>query len=262
MFRFDEKVCIITGGARGIGAKTAELYVAQGGRVVIGDVNEERGKDLVDQLGEKAAFFRLDISDGNSCSALVDNAVEHFGQIDHLVNCPITMRAGPLVELSEKDWRDVLDVGLTGLFLMCQAYGSWMLPRGRPGAVVNLSSISSIQPYAGAGPYSTVKAGTAMLSYQLGLEWASSGIRVNTIAPGHIETPLTAYLQDPEIKRARSEATPIPRVGQPEDVASGILYLLSDEAGYVTSTQLMVDGGVTKSVFNHLPGRSFGSGDA
>ena len=115
------------------------------------------------------------------------------------------------------------------------------------------------QPYAGAGPYSTIKAGAAMLTYQLGLEWAARGIRVNACAPGNIETPLTAYLKDPKIKQARSDATPIPRVGQPEDVAAAILFLLSDEASYVTATQLMIDGGVTKSMFNHLPGRSFGS---
>ncbi len=260
MFRFDDKVCIIAGGARGIGAKTAEFYVQQGGRVVIGDMLHDEGRHLVDRVGaENAMFCPLDVADAASCDVVVARAVERFGAVDHLVNCAIIQRPGPLVELPEKSWRDVLDVGLTGTFLMCQAFGRWVLDHGRAGAVVNLTSMAAEQPYAGAGPYSTVKAGTAMLTYQLGLEWAARNIRVNACAPGHIETPLTAYLKDPQIKKARSAATPIPRVGQPEDVAAGILFLLSDEAAYVTATQLMIDGGVTKSMFNHLPGRSFGS---
>lgn len=260
MFEFGDRVCIIAGGARGIGAKTAEFYVRQGGRVVIGDTRRDQGEALTEHLGaEAAAFYPLDVSDARSCSDLVTHAVARFGGVDHLVNCAIVQRPGPLVELAEDAWREVLDVGLTGTFLMCKAFGRWMLDNARQGAVVNITSMAAEQPYAGAGPYSTVKAGTAMLTYQLGLEWAAEGIRVNACAPGHIETPLTAYLQDPEIKRARSEATPIPRVGQPEDVAAAILFLLSDEASYVTATQLMIDGGVTKSMFNHLPGRSFGS---
>lgn len=260
MFEFDGKVCIVAGGARGIGEKTAELYVAQGGRVVIGDTRREEGERLAARLGDDVAVFHpLDVSDAGSCSDVVASAVGRFSGVDHLVNCAIVQRPGPLVELAEESWHQVLDVGLTGTFLMCQAFGRWMLDNERHGAVVNITSMAAEQPYGGAGPYSTVKAGTKMLSYQLALEWASRGIRVNACAPGHIETPLTAYLKDPQIKQARSEATPIPRVGQPEDVAAAILFLLSDEASYVTATQLMVDGGITKSMFNHLPGRSFGS---
>jgi NAD(P)-dependent dehydrogenase (short-subunit alcohol dehydrogenase family) len=260
MFEFDDKICVIAGGARGIGEKTAEFYVDQGGRVVIGDTRQDEAERVVQRLGEdRAVFHPLDVSDARSCADLISAAVKRFGAVDHLVNCAIIQRPGPLVELAEDSWRQVLDVGLTGTFLMCQAFGRWMLDNDRPGAVVNITSMAAQQPYAGAGPYSTVKAGTAMLTYQLGLEWASQGIRVNACAPGHIETPLTAYLKDPDIRRARSEATPIPRVGQPEDVAAGILFLLSDEASYITATQLTIDGGVTKSMFNHLPGRSFGS---
>jgi NAD(P)-dependent dehydrogenase (short-subunit alcohol dehydrogenase family) len=259
MFRFDDKVCVITGGASGIGAKTAELYVAQGGRVAIGDLNRELGEELVERLGpESAAFFDLDITSRDACIAMVQAAADQFGAVDHLVNCALQHRAGPLVDLPEESWRHVIEVGLTGTFFMCQAFGRWLLDHNRPGALVNVSSMASIQPYGGAGSYSTVKAATSMLTYQLGIEWGPSNIRANTVAPGHILTPLTAYMQDPEIKQARSDATPIPRVGEPEDVAAGILYLLSDEASYVTSEQLVIDGGVTKSIFNHLPGRKFG----
>jgi NAD(P)-dependent dehydrogenase (short-subunit alcohol dehydrogenase family) len=261
MYRFDDKVCVVSGGASGIGAKTAELYVAQGGRVVIGDLNRELGEELAERLGhDQAAYVALDITSQQACEQAIQEAVARFGAVDHLVNCALQHRAGPLAELPAESWRHVIDVGLTGTFFMCQAFGRWLLDNDRPGALVNVSSMAAIQPYGGAGAYSAVKAATTMLTYQLGIEWAGNGIRANTVAPGHILTPLTAYMQDPDIKRARSEATPIPRVGEPEDVAAGILYLLSDEASYVTAEQLVIDGGVTKSIFNHLPGRKFGGG--
>lgn len=259
MFRFDGKVSVVAGGASGIGAKTVEMYVEQGGKVAIGDLNRELGEALVDQLGpDHAAFFDLDVSSKASCEAIIHGAVERFGTVDHLVNCALQHRAGPLEDLPEDSWRHVIEIGLTGTFFMCQAFGRWLLDHERPGALVNVSSMASIQPYGGTGAYSTVKAATTMLTAQLGIEWAARGIRANTVAPGHILTPLTAYMQDPDIKRARSEATPIPRIGLPEDIAAAILYLLSDAASYVTAEQLVIDGGVTKSIFNHLPGRKFG----
>jgi NAD(P)-dependent dehydrogenase (short-subunit alcohol dehydrogenase family) len=141
---------------------------------------------------------------------------------------------------------------------MTQAFGRWVLDHGGLGSVVNLSSMAGYQPYGGAGAYSTVKAAVLMLTDHFAIEWARKGIRVNAVAPGHIETPLTAYLKDPEVRRGRSDVTPLGRVGQVEDVVGGILYLLSDEAQYVTATNLVIDGGVTKSIFNHFPGRTWG----
>ncbi len=177
--------------------------------------------------------------------------------MDHLVNSAIRMDPGPLLELSLESWRNVMDVGLTGMFLMSQAWGRWMIGHGRPGAMVNLSSVAGLQPYGMAGAYSTVKAGIIMLTRHLALEWARKGIRANVICPGTIETPLTAYLQDPEVRQGRAEVTPLGRVGQSEDVAHGICYLLSDEADYVTAARLEIDGGVTQSIFNHMPGRKW-----
>lgn len=259
MIDFSGRTLLIAGGARGIGAATARQYVARGGNVVVGDVNEELGHSLVDELGdERAVFVPLDVRSMQSCREAVEVASDRFGELRYMVYCPITMNPGPLVDLSEEEWHETLDVGLTGAFRMCQAFGRRMLESGLPGAVVTLASIASVQPYGGAGPYSTVKAGLAMLSFQLALEWAPAGIRVNAVGPGHTLTPLTAYLQDEEIRRGRSEATPAGRVGEPIDIANAILFLLSDEADYITAELLMVDGGVTKSIFNHLPGRRFG----
>ena len=258
MARFNGKVCLIAGGGRGIGGKTAEFFASQGGKVVIGDVNAEPGQELAGKIGAgKAVFQRLDVTDPKSCEAVVARAVDEFGGIDYLVNCAIKMAPGALKDLALADWKLVVDIGLTGTFLMCQAAGNWMIDNGRPGAMVNLSSNAGVQPYGMSGAYSSVKAGIIMLSRHFAIEWAGKEIRVNVVCPGHTETPLTAYLQDPEIKKARSEVTPVGRVGQPEDIANGILFLLSDEADYITATQLDIDGGLTKSIFNHMPGRKW-----
>lgn len=257
MARFSGKVCVVTGGARGIGEKTAELFVAQGGRVLIGDTNLELGAEVVRRLGADARFVGLDVSDAASCREAVERAVADFGSVDCVVNSAVRMAPGLLKDLPLEDWNAAVAVGLTGTFLMCQAAGRWMIDNGRPGAMVNLSSIGGIAPYGMSGAYSTIKAGVIMLTKHLALEWASKQIRVNVVCPGHTETPLTAYLKDPEIKRARSEVTPIKRVGQPLDIANAILFLLSDEADYITAASLGVDGGLSASVMNQLPGRKW-----
>ena len=257
MAQFDGKVLIVTGGARGIGEATARGFLKRGGRVLLADVNAELGKTLAAELGRCAVFHATDVRDPAACRAAVDRAVEVFGRADCLLNSAIKMAPGPLVDLALEDWRTVIDVGLTGTFLMTQAFGRWVIANDRTGAVVNLSSMAGYQPYGAAGAYSTVKAAVLMLTDHFAIEWARKGIRVNAIAPGHIETPLTAYLKDPAIKQGRADVTPVGRVGQVDDVVGTILFLLSDEAQYVTATNLVVDGGVTKSIFNHFPGRTW-----
>ncbi|MFQ5660313.1 MAG: SDR family NAD(P)-dependent oxidoreductase [Gammaproteobacteria bacterium] len=258
MGRFEGKVCIVAGGARGIGGKTARMYAEQGGRVLIGDVNEELGHRLAAEIGGSSAVFQpLDITRPEACQAAVERAVTEFGTVDHLVNSAIKMVPGPLLDLSLESWQRVVDIGLTGMFLMCQAFGRWVIGHDRQGAIVNLSSNAGVQPYGLSGAYSTVKAGIIMLTQHFGIEWAGKKIRANVVCPGHTETPLTAYLKDPAIKQARSEVTPLGRVGRPVDIAQAILFLLSDEADYITATRLDVDGGLLKSVFNHMPGRKW-----
>lgn len=257
MARFSGKVVVVTGGARGIGAKTVEMLVAEGGKALIADTNAALGRKLADRLSPSAQFLEIDVSNPASCRTAVETVVQEFGGLDGLVNSAIQMAPGPLKDLSLEDWNTVVSVGLTGTFLMSQAAGRWMIDNGRRGSIVNISSIGGIAPYAMAGAYSTVKAAVIMLSKHLGLEWAPKGVRVNVVCPGHIETPLTSYLQDPEIKRGRSEVTPLKRVGQPIDVANAILFLLSDQADYITATALGIDGGLAVSVMNHLPGRKW-----
>ncbi len=255
MPRFTDKVCIITGGASGIGAKTAQMFAEQGGKVVIGDVDDALGQEVADGIGDGARYMDLDVTDPAACQAAVDFAVAEFGAVDCLLNSAIKMAPGMLKDLSLEDWNTLINIGLTGTFLMTQAAGRWMIDNGRPGSIVTMSSVGGRQPYGMSGAYSTVKAAAIMLAQHFAIEWGTHQVRVNAVCPGHTETPLTAYLQDPEIKKGRSEVTPLKRVGQPIDIANGILFLFSDEADYITAAAIDIDGGLNKTVMNHMPGR-------
>lgn len=258
MKRFEDKVAIVAGGARGLGGRVAEDFVAEGGRVVIGDVNAELGKELAARLGrEKALFVDLDVTNPSQCERIVEAAVQSFGSPGYLVNSAISINGASLLELSLDKWQQTINVGLTGTFLMAQAFARHRVKEGKPGAIVNLSSVAAFNPYPGAGAYSTVKAAIIHVSELMAIEWAPHGIRVNAIAPGTVETPLTAYLKDPEIRRQRSETIPLGKVGQPDDVSRGILYFLSDDASWVTAATLAIDGGVNMSLMNHIPGRTW-----
>ena len=196
MAQFDDKVLIVTGGARGIGEAVARGFVQRGGRVVLADVDAARGRALAAEIG-RAAVFQEPTCATRRIARRRSSApcgVRHRGL---LVNSAIKMAPAPLADLKLEDWRTVIDVGLTGTFLMTQAFGRWVIAHGRSGAVVNLSSMAGDQPYGAAGAYSTVKAAVRMLGDHFAIEWARKGIRVNAVAPGHIETPLTAYLKDP-----------------------------------------------------------------
>ncbi|MBT7486080.1 MAG: SDR family oxidoreductase [Rhodospirillales bacterium] len=257
MAKFNNKVCIVTGGASGIGAQTAIQFAEAGGKVVIGDINDELGKALAAKIGENAAYLHFDVSDPDACAQAVEFTVSTFGGVDYVLNSAVRMAPGWLKDLPLENWHPMVNVGLTVSFLMTQAAGRWMIDNGRKGSIVNVSSIGGRQPYGMSGAYSTVKAAVIMLAKHFAIEWAEYGIRVNAICPGHIETPLTEYLQDPVIKQGRADVTPLKRVGQPDDIANGVLFLFSDEADYVTASVLDIDGGVSMTVMNHMPGRGW-----
>jgi NAD(P)-dependent dehydrogenase (short-subunit alcohol dehydrogenase family) len=255
---FDGKTLIVTGGARGIGAEVARQFVRAGGRVGIGDLNIELGRALARELGDdKALFIPVDVTREGDCQAFVEQVIARFGPLDALVNSAIAINAGSLLEVSVDDWKKTLDIGLTGTFTMARTFVRAMKPTLRPGAIVNLSSVAAFNPYSGTGSYSTTKASVIHLSELMAIEWAPLGIRVNAVAPGTVETPLTAYLRDPAVRQARIDTIPLKRVGQPEDVAGAVLYLLSDAASWVTASTLVIDGGVNASLMNHIPGRAW-----
>lgn len=260
MKRFQNKVAIVTGGARGIGEQVAADFVTEGGRVAIVDMNAQLGTELESKLGKDVSIFiPTDVRDEHQCAKAVDTTWMRFGSLDFLVNSAIAINGGTLIELSLLKWQTTIDVGLTGTFLMGQAFARRMIAEGKHGAVVNLSSVSAYHPYAGSGAYSTVKAGILHLTTLMAVEWAPNGIRVNTVAPGTVETPLTAYLRDPEVRKLRAAAAPLGRVGQPNDVSPAVLYFLSEDASWVTAATLEVDGGLNKSLMNNLPGRYWSS---
>ena len=256
--RFANKVCLITGGASGIGAKTAEMFVGQGGKAIIVDINDELGTAVSEQIGTNdCAYLHVDVTDPQACQSAVDFSVEQFGGVDCVLNSAVKMAPGLLKDLPLENWNSMLNIGLTGTFLMTQAAGRWMIDNERKGSIITMSSIGGRQPYGMTGGYSTVKAAVIMLAKHFAIEWAGYGLRVNTICAGHTETPLTAYMKDPEIKQARNEVTPLQRVGQPVDIGNGILFLFSDDAEYITAAELDVDGGVSMSLMSHMPGRKW-----
>ncbi len=260
--KLEGKTAFITGGGSGIGAETAKLFVREGAAVAIVDRNAEAADALVGELtegGGAAGSFPIDVTDEAAVTSALTETHGAFGTLDIVVNGAIRMAPGRLVDLATADWKALIDVGLHATFVVGREAAKLMIRQGTGGSIINLSSNAGLAPYPGAGAYSTAKAAVIMLSKQQAIEWAEHGIRSNAICPGHVETPLTAYLQDPEIRAGREAVTPLGRIGVADDVAQAALYLASDDSSWVTAHALVVDGGIVASIYNHLPGRKWSS---
>ena len=232
----------MTGAASGIGLAIATAYARAGAHVVIGDVNLEGAKSAADQLGAECGC--LDVTTAASVSDFVARVVDEHGEIGILVNNAGTNTRRALLELPEEEFDRVLAVCLKGTFLMTQAVGRLMVRVARGGAVINVASLGAFQPYPGIGHYEAAKAGVIALTRAAALELAPHQIRVNAIAPGVIETPLTAAnLANPEVRSARLSRIPLGRFGRPEDVANLAVVLASDESAFMTGTVVVADGG-------------------
>lgn len=248
-FRLDGRTAFVTGGAQGIGYAVAELLAAAGARVVIGDLSAETGTAAAESLG--GHFVPTDVTS----SASVDAAVEAVlatsgGRLDVAVNCAgIRHLGGRVEELTDEEWATVLDVNLTGVFRCCRAEGRAMLAQGS-GAIVNIASMSGsvVNRPQSQATYNAAKAGVVMLTKSLAVDWATEGVRVNSISPGYVETALTARSRAiPERLEAWLGFTPMNRLGKPHEIAGAALYLVSDAAAYTTGTDLLVDGGYTSA---------------
>ena len=258
--RLEGKVALVTGGGSGIGAESARRFAAEGAAVVILDLNEAGARSVassIEDAGGTVVAAATDVSDEGAVAAVVTATIERLGRLDVVMNNAIQMAPGLLLDISLAEWRRLLRVGLDGTFLVSTTAARAMRELGNGGSIINLSSTAGLAPYTGAGSYSTCKAAIIMFTKQAALEWAPYKIRVNAICPGHVETPLTAYLQDPEIRAGREAVTPLKRVGQPDDIAAAALYLACSDSGWVTASSMVVDGGMLETMFEHMPGRKW-----
>jgi 3alpha(or 20beta)-hydroxysteroid dehydrogenase len=246
--RLDQKVAIITGGASGIGAAAARLFVAEGARVVLGDVQEEKGMTLASELGSAAAFVSLDVTDKSSWERAVARCTAEFGSLSCLVSNAGINFVAPIEMTTEADIRRLFDVNVLGVHLGLQAVVGAMKATGG-GSIVVTASTAGVIGLDWHGAYAASKAGGAALARCAAIELGPFGIRVNSVHPGAIDTPMRAGVvhssgMSQADRDARIKALPAGRLGRAEDVAQLMLFLCSDESSYLTGGQLQVDGGM------------------
>jgi 3-oxoacyl-[acyl-carrier protein] reductase len=249
--RLKDKICIITGGAAGIGQATAGRFAEEGATVVICDLNEEQGHKTVATIGSAASFERVNVADRAAVGAFVDGVVERFGRVDVLVNNAGVLRDGTLVkvkdgvlvkQMSEADFDLVIAVNLKGVFNCTQAVVPHMI-RQRSGVILNATSIVGLDGNFGQTNYVATKAGVIGMTKVWARELGRSGIRVNAVAPGFTATEMVAAMPENILDGMRGR-TPLGRLGEPRDIANAYLFLASDEAGFITGEVLRVDGGI------------------
>ncbi len=245
MGRMNERVVVITGGASGIGEASARDIVAEGGRVVLADLNDEAGAALAAELGgdDHALYQRTDVTDEARVKALFDLAEERFGRVDGVFNNAGIGYIGATEEHTLADWQRVIDVNLTGVFLVAREAVARMLQSGG-GSLVNCASILGNFGQSQTAAYNAAKGGVVNLTRGLAQEYGARGIRVNTVSPGYVETPLLGLLDQPT-RDFLAGLHAMQRMGQPAEVAKPVTFLLSDEASFITGAQLLVDGGFT-----------------
>lgn len=245
MGQLDGKKALVTGAARGIGRAIAEKLAAEGADVAVCDLNKDwlaETEQAITALGRKAVTLATDVSQAKSVQQTVDEALKAFGRLDILINNAGITRDGFLVRMSEEDWDQVLDVNLKGTFLFTKAVSRGMMKQ-KSGVIVNLASIIGLIGNAGQCNYAASKAGVIALTKSAAKELASRNIRINAVAPGFIETKMTAAL--PEAVRGKMlDAIPMARFGLPDDVANVVLFLASPASAYMTGQVLSISGGM------------------
>jgi 3-oxoacyl-[acyl-carrier protein] reductase len=243
---FNGKVALITGGARGIGRAIAEKFASLGASVAVADLNIDQATSTAQELQEKFGYpttaVQVNVSDYENARQMVEQVNKTFGKIDILVNNAGITRDTLILRMEEKDWDIVIDVNLKGAFNCSKAVARSMIKQ-RSGRIVNISSVSGLAGQSGQTNYSASKAGVIGFTKALAREVASRNITVNAVAPGFIPTALTVDLPD-ELKEAIIKATPMGRMGNPEEVANAVAFFASDEASYITGQVLSVDGGM------------------
>jgi 3-oxoacyl-[acyl-carrier protein] reductase len=240
--RFKDKIVMVTGGAAGIGRTTAEAFAREGAKLAICDVNPQAGEAAAQTLGPEASFHKVDVANEAEVAAWADATVQRYGRIDVLVNNAGITRDALLLRMKESDWDLVMSINLKGAFLCTRAVVRHMAQQ-RSGRVVNVASVVGVVGNVGQANYVASKAGLIGLTKTVAREFAARGITVNAVAPGYIETQMTAVLSD-KVKEAFIAQIPLARAGSPEDVAAAVTFLASDQAAYLTGQVLHVSGGM------------------
>ena len=246
--RLQNKVALISGGAKGMGAVEAKLFAKEGAKVVIGDVLETEGKQIeaeINETGGECLFVPLDVTDENQWNEAVAATVRRFGKLDILINNAGIFRTSAVEETSSTEWDQVMDINAKGVFLGAKAAIPAMREAGG-GSIINLSSVAGLVGAAYSSAYSASKGAVRLFTKSTAIQYATDGVRCNSIHPGVIQTDMTKEaIADSQFKAQRLDPTPLARLGQPEDVAYGALYLASDESSFVTGAELVIDGGWT-----------------
>ncbi len=251
-FDLSGRVCIVTGGAQGLGLAMAQAVADAGADIVLADINqplaEQSAKEIAQSSGVTACAIQTDVTKEDSVNALVEQVLARFGRIDCLINNAGICVHESAENMSYADWSKVIDVNLNGVFLMSKAVGNEMLRAGR-GTIVNISSMSAIivNTPQGQCAYNASKAGVMHLTKSLGTEWARKGVRVNTIAPGYMRTEMTApvFAEGGEMVKTWMAMSPTDRPGEPEELGPLAVFLLSDASSFVNASVFTVDGGYT-----------------
>jgi 3-oxoacyl-[acyl-carrier protein] reductase len=246
--RFENQVVIITGASRGIGKGIALAFAAEGAHIVLNYASNvtaaEKAKAEIEAYGVRCAIVGGSVGDPDVAKALADTAVREFGRIDVLVNNAGISKDGHLMMLADATWREVLDVNLNGTFYCTRAVLETMIAQGS-GSIVNMSSSAGLRGRSGQVPYASTKGAVIGLTKQFARELGPKGIRVNAIAPGFVETDMIdGLLGRPGVRDAFIAATPVGRLGTPEDIATATTFLASEESGYITGHVTMINGGL------------------
>ena len=247
--RLAGKVAFISGGSRGIGASVARLFSREGARVAIGDILEDQGRAVESEIHENGGaclYVQLDVTSTSSWRRAISDTVDKFGKVNVLVNNAGISRGGTLEATTVAQWQRVMDVNAKGVFLGMKATVPEMRKAGG-GSIINIASQLGLVGVAdGSTAYQASKAAVRLLTKAVALQYAKEGIRVNSVCPGPTLTPLTeARFSDPAGVKLSLSGIPLGRLGRPDDIAYGVLYLASDESSFVTGTDLMIDGGWT-----------------
>lgn len=249
-FSLDGQVGIVTGGGQGLGRTFCEAFAEAGASVVVAEINAQTGAETAREIrasGGRALLVETDVRSPDSAAKMAEAALTEFGQIDFLMNNAGITRWAAAEEVPQQDWKDVIEINLSGLFYCCQAVAPHMIER-QSGRIINIASMSGLianRPQAQAS-YNASKAAVIHLTKSLAAEWAPHNIRVNAIAPGYMDTPMARpFFEDPEYGGRWIDAIPLRRPGRPEELAPIAILLASEASSYMTGATVVVDGGYT-----------------